>query len=179
MEMGLWAVGSRDICLRETLCSWLCCPCPEDFPWGFPHPMGSLPVLVLPASLLQAALRVQYCAHSPFSPKPGLTRTREFGPGFQLQQEGSRLDPRRHIRTLRSYGRMNVGREFLRPRASNRDSERGGVVGGGGMSSDPALGESSDSGVMSSLPCPVPHPCARLGTPSPALSTLSLLLIFF
>ena len=123
-------VGSRDICLRETLCSWLCCPCPEDFLWGFPHPTGSLPILVLPASLLQAAPRVQYCAHSPVSPNPGLTRTREFGPGFQLQQEGSWLDPRRHIRTLRSCGRMHVGWEFLRPRASNKGSERGGVVGG-------------------------------------------------
>lgn len=50
MEMGLWAVGSRDICLKEMLCSWLCCPCPEDFPWDSPTllaPFQYLPCLLL------------------------------------------------------------------------------------------------------------------------------------
>lgn len=66
MEMGLQAEGSGDTCLKEMLSSLVCCPWP-DFPWGSPCSVGSLPVIALPTSL-QAALRVQCCAHLLNSP---------------------------------------------------------------------------------------------------------------
>ena len=64
VEMVLWAEGSRDIGLQETLCSPLCCSWPEGFPGGSPHPAGSHSTLALPTSPLQPALGTWCCGHS-------------------------------------------------------------------------------------------------------------------
>lgn len=64
---------------------------------------------------------------------------------------------------------MEVGGDFLRPRASRRDSERGAGGGGWHMPSDLALGEGSDSGVISATPRPT-NPTSKCCTTS--LSTL-------